>query len=85
MQWSSKARELMQKECIDFGKNLTIDVYKTLEQINKKRVTNGLEPKKRITKEIVEQTILNLIIDTPPGGDKQNKEKEFFAQEVMFQ
>lgn len=86
MQWSSKAKELIQKECIDFGMDLEQNIYKTFNEINKKRIQNGLEPKKRITRDIVEQTILNIINDTPPGGDIQNQEKENFAfEKVMFQ
>jgi len=79
MQWSSKAKELMRNQCIDFGMDLEQNIYKTFNEINRKRIQNGLDPLKRITKDIVEQTILNIIIDTPPGGDIQTKEKEHIA------
>jgi len=86
IQWSKKAREIMQNECIDFGMDMEQNIYKTFNEINGKRIQNGLEPKKRITRDIVEQTILNIINDTPPGGDIQNQEKESFAfEKVMFQ
>ena len=86
MQWSKKAREIMQNQCIDFGMDLEQNIYKTFNEINKKRIKYKLEPKKRITKDIVEQTILNIINDTPPGGDIQKQEKEIFAfEKVMFQ
>lgn len=86
MQWSSKARELMRNQCIDFGMDLEQNIYKTFNEINNKRIGCGLEPKKRITKDIVEQTILNIIIDTPPGGDIQTKEKEHIVfEKVMYQ
>lgn len=86
MQWSKKAKEIMRNECIDFGMDMEQNVYKTFDEINRKRIQNGLEPKKRITRDIVEQTILNVINDTPYGGDIQNKEKEIFAfEKVMFQ
>ena len=85
MQWSYKARELMRNECIGFSVDLEEDIYKTLNEINNKRIEYGLEPKKRITKDIVEQTILNIINNTPPGGDIQKVENKNFAYEVMFQ
>ena len=86
MQWSKKAREIMRNQCIDFGMDLEQNIYKTFNEINKKRMEYKLEPKKRITRDIVEQTILNIINDTPPGGDIQKQEKEIFAfEKVMFQ
>lgn len=86
MQWSKKAREIMRNQCIDFGMDLEQNIYKTFNEINKKRIEYKLEPKKRITRDIVEQTILNVINDTPPGGDIQKQEKEIFAfEKVMFQ
>jgi predicted oxidoreductase (fatty acid repression mutant protein) len=66
--------------------DLEQNIYKTFNEINKKRIKYKLEPKKRITRDIVEQTILNIINDTPPGGDIQKQEKEIFAfEKVMFQ
>jgi hypothetical protein len=86
MQWSSKAKELMRNQCIDFGMDLEQNIYKTFNEINRKRIQNGMDPLKRITKGTVEQTILNIIIDTPPGGDIQNQEKENIAfEKVMYQ
>jgi len=86
MQWSKKAREIMRNQCIDFGMDLEQNIYNTFNKINKKRTEYGLEPRKRITKDVVEQTILNIINDTPLGGDIQNQEKEIFAfEKVMFQ
>ena len=86
MQWSKKAREIMQNQCIDFGMNLEQNIYKTFNEINKKRIEYKLEPKKRITRDVVEQTILNVINDTPPGGDIQKQEKEIFAfEKEMYQ
>ena len=86
MQWSKKAKEIVRDECISFSAVIEQNVYKTFNEINQKRIQNGLDPLKRITRDIVEQTILNIIIDTPPGGDIQNQEKEIFAfEKVMFQ
>lgn len=85
MQWSYKARELMQNQCIDFSIDLQENIYNTLDKINKKRMQNGLDPKKRITKDIVEQTILNIINDTPPGGDIQNREIKNIAKTEVYQ
>lgn len=85
-QWSKKAKEIVRDECISFSSVIEQNVYKTFNEINRKRIQNGLDPLKRITRDTVEQTILNIIIDTPPGGDIQNQEKEIFAfEEVMFQ
>jgi len=85
MQWSSKARELMQNQCIDFSIDLQENIYNTLDKINRKRANQGLEPLKRITKEVVEQTILRIINDTPSGGDIQNREIENIAKTEVYQ
>lgn len=85
MQWSYKARELMQNQCIDFSIDLQENIYNTLDKINRKRADQGLEPLKRITKEVVEQTILNIITDTPSGGDIQNRKIENIAETEVYQ
>ncbi|GAG12226.1 unnamed protein product [marine sediment metagenome] len=86
LQWSKRAREVFKNECVIFGEDFLCEIYKTFDNNNKYRIANKLETKKRITKDIVEQTILNVINDTPPGGDIQNQEKEIFAfEKVMFQ
>ena len=86
MQWSKKAKEIAQKECINFNADLICEIRKTFNEINKKRIEYKLEPKKRITRDVVEQTILNVINDTIIGGDIQTQEKEIIASEkVMYQ
>jgi len=75
----------MQNQCIDFSIDLQENIYNTLDKINRKRADQGLEPLKRITKEVVEQTILNIIIDTPSGGDIQNREIENIAETEVYQ
>ena len=86
MQWSYKAKEIMRNQCIDFSIELQENIYRTLDEINRRKIDNGLEPLKRITKEVVEQTILNVINNTPVGGDIQKQEKDFFEhKKVMYQ
>ena len=85
MQWSYKARELMRNQCIDFSIYLQENIYSTLDKINRKRIDQGLDPLKRITKEVVEQTILNVINDTPPGGDIENRKIENIAETEVYQ
>jgi hypothetical protein len=85
-QWSKKAKEIVRDECISFSAVIEQNIYKTFNEINRKRIQNGMDPLKRITKGTVEQTILNIIMDTPPGGDIQNKEVENIAfEKVMYQ
>ena len=86
MQWSKRAKEIVKNECISFNVDLIKNVNKTFNDVNKKRIRYGFEPKKRITKDIVEQTILNMINDTSFGGDIQKQEKEniFASDKVMF-
>jgi len=86
MQWSKRAKEVYERECINFSKDFEYFVYQTFEEINKKKIKYNLEPKKRITKDVVEQTILNLINDTNVRGDIQKQEKLYNAfDEVMYQ
>jgi len=85
LQWSKRAREIFQRECLSFSEDFIINIHKTLNEVNSKRIEYGMEPKKRITRDIVEQTILNIVNDTPFGGDIENKEIENIALIEVYQ
>ena len=85
LQWSKKAKEIVQRECIGFNVDFINNIHKTFNDVNEKRKEYGLEPKRRITRDIVEQTILNIVCDSLVGGDIQKQENIFAFDEVMFQ
>lgn len=80
MQWTKQARQYLlqeiQKDNQQFIKEIEKNVTHTLQQQNKKRQEYRLPPKKRITKEIIKQTIINLMTDTNPGDAERNEIKE---------
>jgi len=80
MQWTKQARQYLkqeiQKDNHEFIKEIEENVIHTLSQQNAKRRYYGLPPQKRVTKEIIKQTIINLMTDTNPGDNERNEINE---------
>jgi len=80
MQWTKQARQYLlreiQKDNHEFIKEIEENVIHTLSQQNAKRKQYGRPPQKRVTKEIIKQTIINIITDTNPGDNERNEINE---------
>lgn len=80
MQWTKQARQYLQQEIQkdnhEFIKEIEKNVIYTLNQQNAKLKQCGLPSKHRVTKEIVKQTIINIITDTEPGDVERKEIKE---------
>ena len=80
MQWTKQARQYLQQEIQkdnhEFIKEIEKNVIHTLNQQNAKRQQYGLPPQKRVTKETIKQTIINLITDSRLGDVERNEIKE---------
>ena len=84
IQWTSKARQMIQQESEEYGKELKQYALLTLNQLNAKRQQYGLKPKHRIDKDVIKQTILNITVDTLTG-DASRKENNFLKEGGMYQ
>ena len=76
-QWTRQARQYLQnelqKEKHQFKKIIEKNAPIILKQHNTKRQQYGLPPQKRVTKDIIKETIINTIFDDN-AGDAERKE-----------
>lgn len=77
VQWSSKAKEILQQERQEFEQQIKQTAPKILNKVNMSRNRYGLPPLKRITKEVIQETILYLLENTVSGDVKSKKINKF--------
>jgi len=62
----------------EIKRDITKDIYKTLEHENKQRRHYGLRPQRMITKKIIKQTFKRLTLDADPiGADIERNNKKY--------
>ena len=84
VQWTSKARQMIQYEKESFAKEIEKKALITLIKENAKRQQYGLKPKHRIDKDVVKQTIINIVSDVVLGDASRNK-NNFLNEGGMYQ
>ena len=77
VQWTRNAREYLKSELVngnqDFVESVEIEALFTLKEINRKRIFYGLKPLKRVSKDVVKQTIINITTDCVAGDVSRNE------------
>lgn len=81
VQWTRNARNFLKSEIDqgneDFVESVEIEALFTLKELNKKRLFYGLKPLRRISKDVVKQTIINMTTDDVVGDARRNELKDF--------
>lgn len=73
VQWSTKAKQMVEQEKEAFGKEIEDHAILTLYRENTKRKQYGLPPKHRIDEQVLKQTIINIVADVFSGDASKNK------------
>lgn len=85
MQWTKQARQYLlqeiHKDNKQFIKEIEENVTHTLNQQNDKRQQYKMPPHKRVTKEIIKQTIINLMTDNNLGDAEKEETKKIISYE----
>lgn len=89
MQWTKQARQYLlqeiHKDNQQFIKEIQKNAVHTLQQQNAKRQEYRLPPHKRVTKDIIKQTIINLMTDNNLGdAEKEETKKQIIYEGGMY-